>query len=169
MSNINYSLEEEVKLTQIATEILAMGKADQEAQERNDGSIEKVITANTSRIKEIVTKHGYPIVSLVGKKASHWAWLVVQHSDHDVDFQTHCLGLMEEAANGEVQKSDIAYLKDRILKNRGQNQIYGTQFVLKNSKWAVWPVEDFDNLDIRRQEMGLNSFEEYKKDFFSDK
>jgi len=169
MGVINYDLDENVKLPQIAREILAMGEADQKAIERNDSSIKKLTVVHTGRVREIISEFGYPVISLVGKKASHWAWLVIQHSDHDVGFQESCLELMESAPGGEVAKANIAYLVDRVRENRGLPQIYGTQFVEKNGKLDVWQVENLGELDKRRKEMELNSFEEYKNDFFSDK
>ena len=53
----------------------------------------------------------------------------------------------------------IAYLTDRILVKENKGQIYGTQF----SKDNHYPIFDENDLDKRRAEMGLGSFEEYSK------
>src|ERR1035437_3853638 len=46
---------------------------------------------------KIIQKHGWPTISLVGKRASHWAWLLVQHFGHERRFQEMCLSLLREA------------------------------------------------------------------------
>ncbi|TSC88115.1 MAG: hypothetical protein G01um101416_138 [Microgenomates group bacterium Gr01-1014_16] len=168
MKKINYDLDEQVKLPDVARETLDMGRADQEAIGIDDGSIDELSKLHTTRVKKIIDEFGYPVTSLVGKKASHWAWLLIQHSDHDIGFQEMCLKLMKSAPADEVAKSNIAYLEDRVRKNKGQSQIYGTQFVKKGKILELWPVEDIKNLDTKRKKMGLNSFEEYKKDFYGE-
>lgn len=50
---------------------------------------------------------------------------------------------------------------DRILVNEGKPQIYGTQVQVFEGKALPRPVEDPDNLDKRRKEMGLGSFDDY--------
>lgn len=42
-------------------------------------------------MKKIVKKHGWPGISLVGKKASVGAWLLAQHADRDLRFQKNVL------------------------------------------------------------------------------
>ncbi len=77
---------------------------------------------------------------------------------------------MQEASEGEVKKQHIAYLIDRTRKNEGKAQLYGTQF---EANWELWKVEDEENLDKRRAEMGLSSVKEYiersKKFYEGDK
>jgi len=171
MGVINYDLDENVKLPQIAREILAMGEADQKAIERNDSSIKKLTVVHTGRVREIISEFGYPVISLVGKKASHWAWLVIQHSDHDVGFQESCLELMESAPGGEVAKANIAYLVDRVRENRGLPQIYGTQVIQdkKTNKFKPnklkYSVEKTNEL---RRKIGLESIEKYLEKFNID-
>ncbi len=132
------------KLTQ---EILTMARLDQ-AVRKSGGEITVVDQKNLTRMKQIVSDFGWPTISLVGKKASHMAWLLVQHADEDLKFQKHCLNLMKEAIKKkEVMLPDIAYLTDRVLVNQGKLQIYGTQFYK--------PIKDWQNLNARRIRMGL--------------
>ena len=117
---------------------------------------------HTKRMKEIVQQIGWPTKSKVGSAASQAAWLLVQHADREVDFQERCLKLLKEAPPDEVRKQDIAYLEDRIRVHTGQPQLYGTQFYTdKDGVLAPRPIEDPDNLERRRKEMGLGSFAEY--------
>lgn len=122
---------------------------------------------NTSKIKEIINKFGWPTIILVGKKASRNAWLLVQHADHDVKFQKKCLRLMENIYKinpNLINKTNIAYLKDRVLVSEGNKQLFGTQFYT-NEKGIFGPraIKDIKNLDKRRKEYNLPPFSKYKK------
>src|SRR3972149_4787486 len=122
---------------------------------------------NTLKIKEIIKKFGWPTINLVGKKASHNAWLLVQHADHDIKFQKKCLKLMENIYKinpNLINKTNIAYLKDRVLVNEGNKQLFGTQFYTnKKGIFGPRPIKDIKNLDKRRKEYNLPPFSEYKK------
>ena len=51
----------------------------------------ETIRKNSARLQELVHLYGWLSVSLVGVEASDSAWLIVQHADHDREFQNHCL------------------------------------------------------------------------------
>lgn len=155
----------------LSSEINQMAKLDQIARKatlRDDSAWKKVRVIdkeNLIKIKKIVKKHGWPIIELVGKKASNNAWLIVQHADADVDFQEYCLQLIKKAIKvNEIAKSNIAYLTDRILVNKGKPQIYGTQF-RKNPSGELVPqkIKSEKNLNALRKKMRLETFEVYKK------
>lgn len=116
-------------------------------------------------MRRIVREFGWPTISLVGKRASYWAWLLVQHADADAKFQEYCLKLMKKAAKyKQVSNTNIAYLTDRILVNKRKPQIYGTQFYKsKQGKLVPRPIKDTKPLDRRRKQMGLKSFASYKR------
>ena len=167
------SEEESKSFQEIAAELKEMVRLDQEMRNkikiaRAEGKDEmyyfdaSIDLRNTERMKEIIGQIGWPTISLVGENASHDAWLLVQHSDHDTEFQKKCLELMEEAPDGEVNKRNIAYLTDRIAVHSGQPQIYGTQFsTSENGELTMGNVIDPENLDKRRKEVGLNPFADY--------
>ncbi|HLA63912.1 MAG TPA: DUF6624 domain-containing protein, partial [Rhodothermales bacterium] len=70
---------------------------------------------NTEWLRAIVARRGWPTVSQVGADAAGGAWLLVQHADRDPAFQRAMLALMEPlAASGEVSRSNVAYLTDRV-------------------------------------------------------
>lgn len=163
---------EDVSFPSIASEIKKMFDADQEMRERqlieDDYWNDELDAKNTARMKEIVTEIGWPTVSKVGKQIAHDAWLLVQHSDHDPDFQKQCLALMKSAPVDEVEKRDVAFLEDRIRVNQGKGQLYGTQFMQKDGKHIPQPIEDEQTVDARRAEMGMGTLAEridemYKK------
>lgn len=153
-----------IKYPDIAKDLLQMAEADQRM--RREGPLdESVDKTNTQRMQEIVGQIGWPTISKVGKEASDAAWLIAQHADLNVDFQEQCLEAMSSSPEGEVEKEQIAYLTDRVRVNRGQKQLYGTQFYTnkETQEFGPKPIEDLDNLEERRSSMGLESFEDYKE------
>ena len=80
--------------------------------------------------------------------------------------------MMESLKPGEVNPTNIAYLKDRVLMYKGKPQIYGTQFEGSGQDIKVYPIEDVEKVDKRRESIGLGSFAEYEaklREFYADK
>ncbi len=153
--------------TQLAKEILRRGEIDQAMRNKfiADGSTwdESVDIDNTNFMKKVIEKHGWPKISYIGKKASDTAWLLVQHSDHDIKFQKLVLSLMKDLPGNEVNKSNIAYLVDRVLVAENKPQLYGTQFHSIGDKLVPKPIKNKINLDKRRERMGLSRFADYEE------
>lgn len=153
----------------IAKEIIKMAKKDQQLRKKalkTDywDAVASIDKQNTARMKEIVEQIGWPTISKVGEEASGKAWLLVQHADDDVEFQSKCLKLMKQAPADEVNRQNIAYLEDRILVHNGKLQLYGTQFYTdKKGTLRPKPIKDRERLDYRRKQMGLSSFAEYEE------
>ncbi len=149
----------------IAVEIIEMARVDQDM--RNNLSPERswdfsIDQNNTARMKEIISDIGWPTISKVGKLASSMAWLLVQHADHDPKFQAECLELLKNVNRDDIDIRNIAYLEDRVRVNTGRPTLYGTQFYNDaNGNFGPREIEDIENLDKRREQMGLESFEEY--------
>lgn len=155
---------------EIADKILQMVKVDQEMRVRmNDNPkayMPDIDTRNTDQLRKIVEEIGWPTFSKVGEAASGSAWLLVQHADNDVAFQEKCLKLMKKAPKRGIQIQNIAYLEDRVRINQGRPQLYGTQFeLIGDNDCQPKNLEDSDNVEERRKSMGLNTLEEYKKEF----
>jgi hypothetical protein len=142
----------------------------------------RVDRENTTRLKEIVAAYGWPTRDLVGDDAAHAAFLLVQHADHDPDFQADCLPLLQRAATrGEVKKLAVAYLTDRVRVKRHRPQLYGTQYHVRQDAtgaaiaddrgeldYLLPIVEDVDGLDERRASMGLAPWSEYEARMAAD-
>lgn len=116
---------------------------------------------NTNRMKELV-KQGWPGKSVVGTDGAQAAWILVQHADHDRSFQKECLSLLREAfKRGEATGEQFAYLTDRVLIGEKQKQLYGTQLREVDGRLRPLPIEDEENVDKRRGELGLTSLAAY--------
>ncbi len=145
----------------ISAEIIAMSEADQAMRKSGvwDASVD---VRNTARIRQIIAEIGWPTISKVGKQAAQMAWLLVQHAGHDRDFQRACLALMRAQPSGEVDARNIAYLEDRVRVGEGRPQLYGTQFHASDQgALEPFPIEDQDQVDARRAEVGLGTLADY--------
>jgi len=154
----------------LAKQINKMAEIDQEAVRKRQifGIVNKrLISENTKKMKEIVSRYGWPTISLVGKKASKNAWLLVQHADDDLTFQQKCLTFMKKIYQKnpkEIYPQHIAFLTDRILVNKGKKQLFGTQFYTnKKGVFTHYPIKDIKNVDKRRKAYGIPPLEEYIK------
>ena len=119
-------------------------------------------SANTSWLKAVVARRGWPGRSAVGPDASGAAFLIVQHAVHDSAFQAQALSLMERGvATGEVRGADVAMLADRVAVHRGQPQRYGTQAKLIDGRMVLDPIADSAHVDARRAALGMPPLREY--------
>lgn len=124
---------------------------------------------NTAWMKDLVGRHGWPTVTEVGSEAAGHAWLLVQHADHDVDFQERCLELLRtRVAAGEADAQHAAYLSDRVAMHRGRPQRYGTQFVQRDGALEPYLLEDPARVDAWRAEVGLGTLAEYRRALTGD-
>lgn len=164
-----------VQLPALRAELKEMVRIDQDVRKRVTAGgatidlkvaeeMASIDAKNTARMKEIIQEHGWPGKSLVSEAGAHDAWLLVQHADRDRAFQKQCLELLRVAvAKNEASGKDLAYLTDRVLVGEGKKQVYGTQFITKDGKMQPQPIDDPDNVDKRRAEVGLGTLAEYEK------
>jgi hypothetical protein len=119
--------------------------------------MEKLHREHNARIKEIVEVHGWPGRSLVGEDGCRAAGFIVQHAILDPDLQEHCVDLLKSAvADGEAEPFMLALLTDRVLVQKGESQLYGTQYVgSAGGGVEPWPIADPDSVDERRLSVGL--------------
>jgi hypothetical protein len=124
--------------------------------------VEAIDQENLPRLKAIINRFGWPGFELVGEEGADKMWLLVQHCDRDLEFQKACLQLLEDAvAKEDVPKRHLAYLTDRVLVNEGLPQLYGTQVQIIEGQAILRPIEQADQLDKRRAEMGMEPFDDY--------
>ncbi len=149
-------------------EILERAKIDQVMRKRFIAGKAKwnkrVDMKNTTWLKGIIKRFGWPTVSFVGKKASNGAWLLVQHADHDLRFQKKVLKILNDIYKHdkkELNPANIPYLTDRILVHEKRPQIFGTQFTRKSDKekFKPFPIRNRNNVNKRRRIYRLPSLE----------
>ncbi|MGE5437951.1 MAG: DUF6624 domain-containing protein [Syntrophothermus sp.] len=122
----------------------------------------KTDSANLIIVKEILDKRGWVGRDIVGRNGSNALFLVMQHSD--LKTQERYLPMMQEAVKkGNLDRTNLALLEDRILIGQGKKQIYGSQIGInqETKKYYILPLEDPDNVDKRREEIGLGKLQNY--------
>ncbi len=151
--------------------LIKMVASDQEA--RGAGTGHPMYTAKTaavdmqltSELKEIVARHGWPTMSMVGLEASNGAMVMLTHTK-DHAWQRSMLPRLERlAAEGKIDGSALATVVDKELVSEGKLQRYGTQFKMVdgNTKMAMFAVEDPAGLDARRAMVFLTPIGEYEQ------
>ena len=156
--------------SELTRKLMEMFKKDQAARMSynplNDESRLSLAALNdehNTELKSIVSEYGWPSLAIVGTQGASCVWWLVQYQDADLEFQKHCLELMEKAVEErEAFPAQYAYLVDRILMGEQKPQIYGTQWIHNDGKFSLYPVEDREHLDSLRQKMGLTTMEEYR-------
>ena len=73
--------------------------------------------------------------------------------------------MREAVKNKNANSSSLALLEDRVALREGRKQMYGSQIGYddKTNKSYVLPLEDPDNVDKRRAEVGLGLLSDYVK------
>lgn len=124
-------------------------------------SMQSVHRENAFALDQIVSDHGWPGISLVGKEGCRDAWQLAQHSICTPDLQRKFLQLLTRAAQqGDVPRRQVAMLTDRIRFNEDRPQVYGTVFDWDEKGVFGCRIEDSENVDRRRQQVGLPSYRE---------
>lgn len=119
-------------------------------------------STNLIIVKSILDKYGWLGPNVIGEQGNSALFLVIQHSDQAT--QEKYLPMMREAVkNGNAHSSSLALLEDRVALGQGKKQIYGSQIGRNpvTKLYFVRPMEDPDNVDKRRAEMGLGTMEDY--------
>src|SRR5690606_11351022 len=142
--------------------------SQQEFDEKNWGLVIKQDSINLSKVSKIITIYGYPGKTLVGENTNKAAWYVIQHSN---SIETYFPIIKQAGKEGEIPMTLVAMMEDRLLMEQNKEQIYGTQIrgeKVSDDKWLnfVWPIKDYQNVNIRREKVGFdNTIEEYVKSF----
>lgn len=113
------------------------------------------------KVIAIIDKYGWPGADVAGVQGSQTVFLVIQHAD--IKTQEHYLPMMREAVkNKKASPASLAMLEDRVALREGKKQIYGSQIHMEpNGEAWVSILEDPDNVDKRRAEVGLQPLGEY--------
>lgn len=125
---------------------------------------DSVFTTHEKRLQEIFNDYGFTGYDLVGKEGATNFWLMVQHSDHNPEFQTKVLEQMKiEVKNNNADPSDYGLLVDRVQLNTGKAQVYGTQVTYNLNTGQAYPrtLSDSINVNERRKSINLEPLEVY--------
>jgi hypothetical protein len=121
---------------------------------------------NLIKVEKIITENGWLGPDIVGKEGNSTLFLVIQHANTQT--QLKYLPMFREAVKkGKAQASDLALMEDRVLLAQGEKQIYGSQIGIDmiTNEYILSPMIDPDNVDKRREEVGLMPLAEYLNHF----
>ena len=117
---------------------------------------------NLIEVQKILDTKGWLGKDVIGRQGNTTLFLVIQHSD--IDVQLKYLPMMREAVKkGNARPSSLALLEDRIALRQGKRQIYGSQIHRdkETKEMYVAPLIDPENVDKRRAEVGLGKLADY--------
>lgn len=116
---------------------------------------------NLVKVTKILDTYGWLGADRIGEQGNSTLFLVIQHADHKT--QLKYLPMMREAVkNNKARPSSLALLEDKVALRDGKKQIYGSQIGrFASGEFYVQPLEDPDNVDKRRAEVGLQPLTEY--------
>ncbi len=123
---------------------------------------EAIDSLNRDELKGLLKHYDWFKISEFGSAADQAAWLLAQHADRDLEFQKQVLLILEKLFPlGETSGANFAYLYDRVAVAENRPQRFGTQGrCVGPGRWEPWPSEDPQNLQARRDAMGLGPLEE---------
>jgi len=114
---------------------------------------------NTKQLQVLIAKYGFPSWKLVGRSGASNAWLIAQHSYW---YLPEFLNAYRQAVIADdADRRLLAYMEDRFLMSEGRPQIYGTQFVQRDTIAGYYPIMDMPNLDKRRLIVDLEPFSDW--------
>lgn len=121
---------------------------------------------NQQVVASIIEHCGFPKVEEHGYKSVQAAFVVIQHADKRIREKYYPM-IVESAGRGDIPRSEVALMEDRILMDRGEKQKYGSQVRKEygSDEWILYPIQDPENVDKRRAEVGLGPLDDYLKHF----
>jgi len=126
---------------------------------------EKNHLENDKELLSLLDMYGWPTASSVTEFAAAGAALVINHTSHEI--RSRYFPMLEQAfKQGEAQPLRYAKMRDRLLVEEGEKQLYGTQWKFDNQEQVPYPIENPEYVDKRRAEIGLGPLSVYLKERF---
>ncbi len=121
---------------------------------------------NLEKVKRIINEYGWLGPDVIGNQGNKTFFLVIQHSD--IQTQSAYLPILREAVkNNNAKAANLALLEDRVALAQEGKQIYGSQIGQNDEtgEFYIFPIEDPENVDKRRSEVGLEPISNYLKNW----
>jgi len=131
--------------------------------------MEEKDSVNLVKVEAILNKYGWLGADAIGEHGNLALFLVIQHADQET--QEKYLPVMRKAVTeGKANAADFALLEDRVALEEGKKQIYGSQVHHdpQTGKNSFFPIEDEQNVDKRRADVGLGPLRDYAKQYNFD-
>jgi hypothetical protein len=138
---------------------------DQENRGLNSSQNHNFDEENQRMVLSIIKKCGFPQSPIIDNAGLETIFLVIQHGSKEMrsKYLNHFINLSRK---GEFSRSIVALMEDRVLMDSGKKQKYGSQVIQSTTGvWELYPVDNIDSVNVRRRRIGLNTLEEYLKEF----
>ena len=122
----------------------------------------RVDSVNVIKVSKILDERGWVGNDLVGAQASDAIYYAMQHAD--LQTLVKYFPLLKEAVERKTVRIEfLAYMDDRIAVGQGREQTYGSLlgFNSQTGKYFVHPVKDPQEVDRRRDLVGLGPMNDY--------
>jgi hypothetical protein len=116
--------------------LLEMREIDQAYRGKDKPGISSATIDSLNQIKldSLISIYGWLGYKEVGKSGENASFLIAQHADQNLSFQTKCLALMKkELEKGNIYPPNFALLYDRVKVNSKESQLFGSQVELNET------------------------------------
>lgn len=123
-------------------------------------------SCNQVFVISLINMYGWPGKSFIGDRGNYTVWLVIQHAE--LETQEKYLPLLSGSVEiGESQPSHLAMLQDRVLMRKGLPQLFGSQVIFNDisGEPEFYQIADEENVNRRRQSLGMEPIEVYAEHF----
>ncbi|MET3538035.1 DUF6624 domain-containing protein [Chryseobacterium limigenitum] len=119
---------------------------------------------NMQIVTKIIDSLGWLGEDKIGKDANLAFFAVIQHAPELSTMEKYLAVMKDAVKKGNAEKSRLAYLIDRVEILNNRNQIYGTQYSIReNGEIYIGNLIDSSNVDSRRKSMNLEPIKDYLK------
>lgn len=125
---------------------------------------------NLMIVTKIIDSLGWLGKDKIGNDANLALFVTIQHAGK-LSVMEKYLPIMKEAVKrGNAERSQMAYLIDRVEILNNRKQIYGTQYSIDDKgKVFFKDIADSSHVNTRRKSMNLGTIDEYIKMIDSDR
>lgn len=115
---------------------------------------EPIDQRHRDQVMAMLPEKGWFSFSAYGHKAAEAAFHIINHSDLETRLQV-LPALERMAAAGEADPADFATMYDRVQKQQGRPQRYGTQFDCVEHRPVLYQLEDPARVEEFRRQMNF--------------
>lgn len=152
----------EIECNNIQNILTEVHSLDQDMRQNGSAGNPNIDRENLVRVVSLIEKCGMPTLNEVNQEQMSAIWLVFQHADN-YHRKKYLPQLKKSTQNGDLRKSQMALMEDRILMMDGKPQIYGSQISedRENGGWKIYDLQNPETVDKRRSEIGMEPLSEY--------
>lgn len=125
--------------------------------------IDSMFQENKRLVFGLLEKCGVPTKREVGEQGMLGLFYTIQHMAEPRLRVLYYPVIQECVGKGDLQPRCLALMEDRMMRDFGKKQLYGSQLVKKDTSdvWTLYPVRQPEELNLRRAAVGMKPIEDY--------